>query len=653
MEETIEKLLDQIDYEINKVPSNSMNIYEHLRKKSLESKKQRLLKTRDILKIEKYNIVFIGTIGIGKTTAICHLFNLIGEFEREIEINKIKKQVKTVEPLLSTGSGRTTISEVITKASANTYIQIEPYSKEELYKLIEEFCKAFYGEDEIVEGDILSVELERAIRTITDLKKNQKVNDKNVDVAREYSKKMSLEDFKILALKNADLDSRKFTKDESILNCPTDVNEALWLKQNFERVNKGEEATFSIPKKIFLFVSDKILTGSKLGYFNSIVDTKGIDEIAIRPDLQNYIEAEENICLFTTGFNDAPETNIRELMKFSLSQRSKNYEQKFVTLVLPHKGEAEKENDSDGTWESGVQTRKTVIENVFNNQNIKFLSGNIHFYDALQFYDSKGRRDKDFSLDDIQAVKDNVIDDIRMVIEHRKKILIDEIKNIEESVERIAKGNSLPDSEIQKINSVVNEIASFRELRNKIPSFVYEEFIDQYIGYYSERYPAWNTKDAIHRRLGTFYERSFSTYFDAKVIAEGIDDEEMLKKFTGNIRTDLISLILKLGETHTDLQSLTPEIIKSLDLFYDEFVEGVGDEIEKVLQSENENVDFWYELINRRGKGTGYNIEVATMLRRKLEYFNHGVSANRVLQEITEKKWGAFIDKILNFFQVN
>jgi len=650
MRNLIEELLTQIDQQIMITDSTNKNVYEHLRMKSLESKKLRLLKIRDILLIEKYNIVFIGTIGIGKTTAICHLFNLIGEFEKEVEFNKQKKKVRVMEPLLSTGSGRTTISEVVTKADEKTHIQIDPYSKDELEKLIIEFCESFYDGSEVSESEVVSVELERAIRTITDLKKNQKVNDKNVDVAKQKSKIMSREDFIALALKNAHLDSRIFTKAESILYCPEGNDEKEWLQQSFDRINKGEEKTFSIPKRILVSVSPKILQGSQLDFFNSIIDTKGIDEIAIRSDLQNYIEQEDNVCVFTTGFNDAPETNIRELMKFSLTQRSRNYEQRFITLVLPHKGEPEKENDSDGTWEGGITTRMPIIEDVFKNQNIKILPGNIIFFDALQFYDSKGRRDRDFEIEDIQQVKNGVIEEIRIAIDRRKEILNKEIIEIGGSVQTIIDGQGISDEEMLIITETVEQLASFRDIRTKLPAFVYEEFIDQYINYYSTRYPAWNTKDAIHRRLGTFNERNYNTYFDAKVIAEGIDDEEMLKKFTKDLKSNLEKLIEDLGNSHEDLNSLTSEILKSINSYYDSFVEGVGNEIQGILELQNQNPTFWYEMIDRRGKGPGYNNEVATMLRRKLEYNNQGVSANRVLQDITERHWQILIDNLLKFF---
>jgi len=109
----ISDLKNLIETEIENIDNSENNVYEHLRKKSLESKLKRLVKIEEIFQIEKHNIVFIGTIGVGKTTAICHLFNLIGDFEKEDNTTKIKKTIKYVDSLLSTGSGRTTISEVI------------------------------------------------------------------------------------------------------------------------------------------------------------------------------------------------------------------------------------------------------------------------------------------------------------------------------------------------------------------------------------------------------------------------------------------------------------------------------------------------------------------------------------------------------------
>jgi len=151
--------------------------------------------------------------------------------------------------------------------------------------------------------------------------------------------------------------------------------------------------------------------------------------------------------------------------------------------------------------------------------------------------------------------------------------------------------------------------------------------------------------------LGTFEERGFDTYFDAKIIAEGIEEDEMLKKFTSEIYIELVDYINTLGEKNEDIQSLTSEIIKRLSTYYDTFVESVGDDFQKYLRDKNENNTFWFELISRRGKGSGYNADVCTMLSRKLEYVDNRISASRVLQEKAENNWRKLIDKVLSFFE--
>src|SRR5688572_21787213 len=74
---------------------------------NLKSKLARLETIERNLDIDKYMLVFVGTIGEGKTTAICHLFNLVGEFSVSKTIGgRTKKTIKEIQELLATGSGR-------------------------------------------------------------------------------------------------------------------------------------------------------------------------------------------------------------------------------------------------------------------------------------------------------------------------------------------------------------------------------------------------------------------------------------------------------------------------------------------------------------------------------------------------------------------
>jgi hypothetical protein len=327
IEEAIENLINSLNKEIEKF-GDSNTILDHIVRKNLYLKIERLKRIQKIFQIEKYNIVFIGTIGAGKTTAICHLFNLIGEFQIT---EKGKTFNKTLE-LLSTGSGRMTICEVIIKAGDKTYIEIDPYPKEKMEKIIIDFCESLSDDKEVSseKTDELSAEIQRAVRNIVDFPvKYSTVDGKQsrIDTAKDALNELGFSDFRDMALLNAKLDERTKTKIEFV-----EKDEKLWLKDTFKAINQGEMKDFSIPRKIYITVSKNVLSRSDLFQFISVIDTKGIDEIAIRKDLEEYIESDDTICLFTTKFNDAPETNIRELVKYKLQDKSKEFHQKFSVL---------------------------------------------------------------------------------------------------------------------------------------------------------------------------------------------------------------------------------------------------------------------------------------------------------------------------------
>ncbi|MHC5595669.1 MAG: hypothetical protein ACYTXC_06835 [Nostoc sp.] len=116
-QEEIASLKVDLKKEIKKISGNSeINIPNHICLNNLKSKLERLDEIERILSIEKYKIAFIGTIGQGKTTAICHLFNLISDLKVSKTSGSKTEDVSETKELLSTGAGRTTICEVIIKA---------------------------------------------------------------------------------------------------------------------------------------------------------------------------------------------------------------------------------------------------------------------------------------------------------------------------------------------------------------------------------------------------------------------------------------------------------------------------------------------------------------------------------------------------------
>jgi hypothetical protein len=152
--------------------------------------------------------------------------------------------------------------------------------------------------------------------------------------------KSGLDSLKAVAIQNANLAGRTETR----IAYNGQEDERAWIKRTFARVNNEEVPTVAIPRKIHVGVSKNALSDSSLSYFQTVVDTKGINENPIRKDLEEYIAREDTICLSATNFKDAPETNIRKLMRYYLLKSvfceifSDATEYLFRLLILTERG---------------------------------------------------------------------------------------------------------------------------------------------------------------------------------------------------------------------------------------------------------------------------------------------------------------------------
>ncbi|MEH1959841.1 MAG: hypothetical protein V7L05_08135 [Nostoc sp.] len=664
-QEEITSLKQNLRREISKLSGAAENnIPKYICINNLNSKLERLEEIEKILSIDKYKIVFIGTIGKGKTTAICHLFNLISDFN----VSKTKKGKTTnvieTKELLSTGSGRTTICEVIIKASEKTYIEIEPYTVDEMENLISDFCDSIANKDNTQSDEkiIISTEIERAIRNVTELKitsktvyNGDKKDSPRTDQAKELLNESGVDFLKKTALNNANIEARTTTK----IEFDNQKNEQEWIKNTFAAINDVQLKEFAIPRKIYLYLSDDILSGSNLSQFDSVVDTKGLDENPIRKDLQKYIDSQDTICIFVTPFNDAPENNISKLMGYHLASKSKDFHHRFVTLVLPHKNEAEKVSGCDGDYDIGIQIRNEQVQATFKNSNLDFFPKNILFYDSLRYYrDDIVKLNEDCDQEDVQADKNQFIEAIAGVVERRRNILLDEIKAIKESSARIKNSGALTESEIKAIENAIKKIKDLRYLSKRMSGFLFETFIDEYVNkYYCKVYPAWNTKHAIHRNFGYYEPRDIDIYYDAKVVAEGIDENKMLKKFTKEVKQELEDILNELTYANESLKTFIPELVKEFYGLYDEFIDEVGTEVEEEVtrkllpRGEGEDSDFWKALIAEKGKenkkGETFTGNVCLIFERELE---KETNLNTFLKSKAEYYWQKLIIKILGFF---
>ncbi len=652
--EKIQELRKGLEAEIGK-REKPASFYDRLVKKIFAAKIERLNIIEEILNFPKHKIAVIGTVGAGKTTAICHLFNLIEEIE--------KNNSTEIQELLKTGPGYTTICEVVLQESEDyTKVVIEPYSESDMENLIIDFCDFIYEkinpdtENAPQTGkNLISIEVDRALRNITNLKnvarevtnENGKKAKKVFDDAKEEYQKCngSIAEFREKVLERAAIKNRTTTE---IVYTPNLGSERKWLKDVFEDLNGGKRADCSMPRKIFLYLGKTILQNSDFSKFSSIIDTKGLDANENRKDLDGYIKKNDTICVFTTAYQDAPDANIRKLLEYYFDDKTAHYNKKFIILVLPKKGQPESEQDADGDREMGICMRREIIQNVLQNLGITEMSDdNILFYDALNHYDSdktSGSADKVL----IEGDKAEVISLINQVIENRRLFFIEEVHKIKKDFEQIINGKGLTDEEEQLIDNTYEVILQYKNLN----FHNYSNFVDNFLTDYKQRYAAITMK-AIHRRYGIYTGiKDNDMYFDAQRVAESMI-RSLIKIYVLEINEKISTL--KNDLNNSDLSALIDEAQIQFTSFCNKFVSFVSGHIYDFLYTEKleeaAKEDFWVDVMDIRG--SGYKNMVSANFRDELEGTHDGIkNTNEELKSVTEKAWEEdVIVNISNFFK--
>ena len=139
-------------------------------RRQIERHKETLIKGASYLQKMNHSIAFIGPIGVGKSTELSFLFDLL------VPATLAAKPID--RPVLETGAGGTTICEVHIKQGPEFGISRVPMNDGELWELVADFCAARWG---ALKGEMkdaadnagVSREHDRAIRNMPDLKRRR------------------------------------------------------------------------------------------------------------------------------------------------------------------------------------------------------------------------------------------------------------------------------------------------------------------------------------------------------------------------------------------------------------------------------------------------------------------------------------------------
>lgn len=299
-----------------------------------------------------HRMAFIGNIGTGKTTAICHLLGLLNG----------------ADPVLSTGSGRTTLCEVEISAGEQLEIGVTVHTEAEVRSYLTDFAQYLLdtNESDNAESFKLSAEVERALRNMLDLKVSRTKNAEGKRVATDTAKNFAAE-FRSVELLTEGLIERinlsgrlqsRFTNEDG-----AEQNE--WLHSTFKSINSCTHPQVGLAKHVRISVPVELF--DNINYALSVVDTKGVDQTVNRADLDSCLTDNRTVSVLCCRFNEAPDKTMSGLLKHAkdagLSQR---IAEETVLLILDRENEAENVIDIDEPVGDKAEGREIRAEQALN-----------------------------------------------------------------------------------------------------------------------------------------------------------------------------------------------------------------------------------------------------------------------------------------------
>lgn len=308
-----------------------------------------LRQTAALLLKREHLIAFVGSIGIGKSTAICRMTKL--------EVSDAKGGLPI--PVLEAGAGGITICEVHLRTGPAYGVIIEPRSDNEIRADVTDFAehilrKTSAHTEDSEDGDTdvqgISKEIERAIRNMARLSVRRvrgadgKVtrSDEAQELARQHG---DVRELAVAILARMELHSRD--RRDIWYDTSSGKEPLVWLKDTFEKINNGRHPEFSLPRRLEVVVPTRLLEVEDLSV--RIVDTKGIDRTAARADLEHHLDDPHTLTVLCSGFNNAPAAEARLLLERAREVDVRSLESRTLLLVLPRPNEALAVKDESGT----------------------------------------------------------------------------------------------------------------------------------------------------------------------------------------------------------------------------------------------------------------------------------------------------------------
>ncbi|WP_305113441.1 hypothetical protein [Thomasclavelia cocleata] len=339
-------------------------------KKIAEHYKERLKEIEKICSISKYNLYLIGSAGIGKSTLLSTLLNLI-------DYDKLVREEKLSDCLyLKIGTGRITVCETnILFRTDNTKFEIVPKSAEEFKGDLRNFVNYLFKKP-----TNLSMEEIKAIKNMLHIPRKENTEEKMLS----YLGFTDNEDIDVLV--NDLFDKIKYEsriKTEIIYQPNVDESFPTWFKRLAIGINDGRLDECPFPAKINIYFSEKDFDFELPDFINTIADTRGLSgDDGDRNDIQTYLAGTENISIFFDDIaNFGGDIKIWNILKPMMLKENRNIGY-HVFLCGIERGKGLGAISDTDSREEGMIEKKNAATSAISAHKIAFKAENIFFHNS-------------------------------------------------------------------------------------------------------------------------------------------------------------------------------------------------------------------------------------------------------------------------------
>lgn len=576
---------------------------------------------------KRFSAAFIGTIAVGKSTAICRAEGL--------EISTTKGMAKAV---LETGAGGITICEVHLRQGPGYGIIVEPCTDDEIRRHVSEFANFLFNptqpaqqsdDDGETGSPGISREVERALRNMAGLRRRRAEKKPDgtvvpaVDEARVLASTVS--DAKALSVEIlARMELHK--RDRRDMWYSNDLGKAAleWQQDLFERVNNGRHSEFTLPKRIELVKPDAVLGDETASI--TLIDTQGIDDIAERADLEQHFDDAHTVVVLCTVFNEAPATAVRQLLTRAKEGGVRTLDSHVAVLALPRPGEALAMKDNGYPAQSASEGYDLKAEEVQLKLHPLGLDNlPVAFFNSAEDEPEQLRA---FILGRIEAIRDWQRKALREIIDGATALL----ENYEEAQAR------------EVMLAAAKSLTTWLDNNAKITAtpkrHVHESLLAAVRAAHSRTVYAAVIRDGDWHNLNYSHQLSHG----ARRIATSITEPKLtaFKVIATNLLQD---------DQYADAHGLVQQTIRTAEMGFDNLVRKAQLVGQSIYADEmRADFSFWRDCGKEWGRGSGYRERINDRNQQWFENAHSGQADARVL-ELVKENWDeamATIRQLLN-----